>query len=266
MRQSDLPPVTSATQLSTYASCPRRYELKYVLRVAPERRGTGLALGSAVHGAIEWWFEKARDGEEPSIDGTLRIARADLDAALAHEHIDWRGTTRETLGREAELLVRMFLEHHGALRVRETEVPFELPIVDQVTGERFPRPLVGYFDMELASGNVVELKTAKAAFSAVTLRVGLQFAAYRTAARYAGVDVELYALIRTKRPRVQHVVLPHAHDVSRWFMHAAARIERAIHAGHFPPAPGPCCASCDYRSTCMGDGADFAEVEDAEAA
>lgn len=267
MRPSDVPPRTSASQLSTYASCPRKYELKYVLHVPVERRTPGLALGSAVHGAIQWWFEERARGASVEVDEALGILGADLDAALAGERIDWRGSDRASLYAEAAGLVRSFLEAHGDAWVTGTEVPFEIPIVDPVSGEHMPRPLVGYFDMELASGNVIELKTVRASYSAVALRTGLQFAAYRTAARYAGVDVEVYALVRTKKPRVQHVVLPHDGAVSRWFMHAAARIERAILAGHFPPAPGPLCASCEYRDACLGTEAGLvAEVEDAEAA
>jgi CRISPR/Cas system-associated exonuclease Cas4 (RecB family) len=73
--------------------------------------------------------------------------------------------------------------------------------------------------------------------------------------------VELLALVRTKRPRVQHAVLPRDRDLSRWFMRAAASIERAILAGHFPPAPGATCASCEYRGVCLGIEAEAADAE-----
>ncbi len=147
----------------------------------------------------------------------------------------------------------------------ESEVRFDFVILDPDTGEQMPRPLVGYFDAELATGNVIELKTARRAYSEVDLRVGLQFAAYRTAARHFGVDVEVIALVRTKSPKVQHVVLPHDRDVSRWFMRSAASIERAILAGHFPPAPGMACSSCEFRRACLGVEAEAADGE-AEAA
>ena len=38
----------------------------------------------------------------------------------------------------------------------------------------------------------------------------------------------------------------------RWFMAAAADIERAIAAGFFPPAPGMSCAMCDFTAACAG--------------
>ena len=266
MRPNDLPRWTSASQLATYAACPRRYELKYVLGMVPERRSTAVALGSAVHGAIEWWFEQRVADAEPELHDALRIARADLEAGLAAEDVEWRDATRDSLATQAAGLVRLFLEQYGELDVRAVEVPFELPIIDPSTGRQMPRTLVGYFDLVLTNGNVVEIKTVRAAYSPVALRVGLQFAAYRTAARYEGGDIEVIALVKTKSPRVQHVVLPHDGDVSRWFMLTAARIERAILAGHFPPSPGPMCANCEYRGTCLGLSTELTEEHDAEAA
>jgi CRISPR/Cas system-associated exonuclease Cas4 (RecB family) len=266
MRPSDVPPSTSASQLTTYAMCPRKYELRYVLHAEPESRAPGLALGSAVHSAVAWYFDERAAEREPSIDDVARVLRADLDAATSYSNMRWASTTPEKLRAEADLLVRAFLAARGELPVKETEVRFDLAIVDPETGEEMRRPLVGYVDMELVTGNFIELKTARRAYSEVDLRTNLQFACYRTAARYYGVDIEVMAIVRTKRPRLQHVTLPHDGDVSRWFMRAAASIERAILAGHFPPAPGPMCASCEYRRACLGVEARDTEVADAEEA
>ncbi len=262
MPLSNLPTHTSASQLSTYAGCPRRYEMRYVLKLEPAHRGTGLALGTAVHGAVQWFFEERLNVAEPCIEAVLQIFGADLAAELARDDIDWKSMTAESLRVMGERLVRTFLEHAAHLEVVLTEVPFELPIIDPVSGAQLPRNLIGYFDMELKNGNVIELKTAKSSYSEVALVTNLQFAAYRTAARYAGVDVELYALVKNKTPKVQHVVLPHSAEISRWFNAAAAQIERAILAGHFPPAPGMMCSSCEYRRECLGEhGEADAEAE-----
>ena len=266
MRRDDLPPHTSASQLTTYASCPRRYAYRYVEHREPEVRAPGVALGSAVHSAIEWWFEQRAQEHEVGIDDVLRVLRADLAAATAFDNIRWGDTSTEKLGEDAARLLRLFIAERGGLAVKETELRFDLLVVDPETGEQMLRPLIGYFDVELAAGNVVELKTAKRAFSAIELRAGLQFSAYRTAARYLGVDVEVCALVRTKTPKLQHVVLPHDRDVSRWFMRAASSIERAILARHFPPAPGRTCSYCEYRRACLGVEARAAEADDAEAA
>lgn len=237
-----------------------------MLQVEPEERSTNLALGSAVHGAVEWWFEERNAGREPSVVDALRVARADLAAGLAHTNVAWKDESPATLATESARMVRFYLEELGDLDVAATEVPIELPILDPDTGEQMPRRLIGFFDMERRSGNVVELKTAKAAYSEIACRTSLQFSAYRTAARYLGVDVELHAIVRTKQLRLQRIVLPHDREVSRWFMRAASQIERAIAAGIFPPSPSSMCASCEYRRRCLGIVTQNAEAADADAA
>jgi hypothetical protein len=245
--------------------CPRRYELKYVLGVQPERRGTGLALGSAVHSAVEWFFEERLHHDEPSIKKVISIFDADLGAALAADSIEWKDETPQTLREEGAALVQLFLDHHADLDVVEVEVPFELPLVDDL-GRQLPRVLIGYLDLVLRDGSVVELKTAQRAYSPVACRTNLQFGAYRTHALHRSVDLELIALVRGGQPRVQHVTLPYDRDLSRWFISVAGSIERAILAGYFPATPSAvACGSCDYQRRCFGRAAEQ-EVDDAEAA
>lgn len=43
----DIPPTTSASQLTAYSMCPRLYAMRYVYHVDPEFRSLNLALGSA---------------------------------------------------------------------------------------------------------------------------------------------------------------------------------------------------------------------------
>jgi hypothetical protein len=58
---------------------------------------------------------------------------------------------------------------HGDLPVVATEMRFEMELVEPDTGEVMPRKLVGYFDLVLADGGVVELKTARGSYSNVDL-------------------------------------------------------------------------------------------------
>ncbi len=255
------PAHASASQLATYARCPRLYHYRYVERREPEVRAPGLALGSAIHSALAWWFSERAEERDPDVTAAVKVLRADLAAATAFANMRWGDTAPEKLEAEAERLLRFFVAEKGDLPVKESEVYFDFLITDPHTREQMPRPMIGYFDAELADGNVLELKTVRRAYSEVELRTNLQFAAYRTAARYFGVSVEVMAIVRTKTPRIQHVVLPHDRDVSAWFMRAAATIERAILAGHFPPAPGVACASCEYRRACLGLGEEGRDAE-----
>ena len=262
MPLSNLPTHTSASALGCYALCPRKFEHRYVLKTEPEYRSTGLALGTAVHGAVAWWFTEKIEQRTPTLGDALKILEADLSAALAYPGVKWKGDTHESLLADAEKLLRLFVEKYGELPVVETEVRFDMPVVDPDTGETMPRPCIGYFDLELHDGTISELKTAQRAYSATDLRVNLQFACYRTAARYFGdINVDVLALIKTKVPKVQHVELHPDRAVATWFMRAAAAIERGIAAGIFPPSPGPMCGSCEYGQACLGVEAGDVDAE-----
>lgn len=257
MRPSELagvlPATTSASQLSCYASCPRKYAYRYVEKREPEKRSSNLALGTAFHGAIGWWFEQRIEGASPCVEDAVRILHADLDAGLSVPGVEARKTD-EALHEEAECLLRLFLAEHGELDVVEVERFFEMPLTDPDTGEVLPRTLIGYLDLVLRDGRAVELKTARAAYSDIDLRTSLQFGCYRTAQRlFSPYDVSLLALIKTKAPRIQHVDLRPNRSVAARFLRNACDIERAILAGVYPPSPSALCGSCEYQLTCMGE-------------
>lgn len=251
-----LPEHTSASQLGCYARCPRQYRFKYVEKRTPERFSTNLALGSAVGSAIAWWFDVLRRGDSPNVEEAVRVFRADLSAAVARPDVEWDDETPESLAAQGEKLLRLFLERYGELPVLRTEERVELPIVDPDTGEVLPRQLLGFLDFSLVDGSCVELKTAARAYSESDLERGLQFSAYRAVMRARGVGaMRLVALIKTKTPKVQDVVLAADADGEHWFMLAAAEIERAIASRHFPPSPGMACASCDFEHACRSASA-----------
>lgn len=263
----ELPVHTSASQLASYARCPRQYRFKYVEGRTAERFSTNLALGSAVGSAIAWWFDALRLGETPDTDDAVRLYRADLSAAIARPDVEWDDDdTPELLAARGEKLLRLFLSEYGDLPVLRTEERIELPIIDPDTGEVMPRVLLGFLDVTLVDGSCIELKTAARAYSQSDFQRNLQFAAYKAVTRARGAEsMRLVALIKTKTPKVQDVVLKAEESGARWFMRAAAEIERAIASGHYPPAPGMSCSMCDFETACMDTGAEVARELRAEA-
>lgn len=263
----DLPEHTSASQLATYARCPRQYRMKYVEHRVAERYSTNLALGQAVGSAIAWWFDVQRAGQTPDPDEGARILHADLHAALARDDVDWDDETPETLAAQGEKLLRLFLTQYGDLPVLRTEERVELPIIDPRTGEVMPRKLLGYLDLTLVDGSAIELKTAARAYGTDVER-NLQFGAYKAITRARGAEsMRLVAMIKTKTPRVQDLALQADEAGAQWFMAAAADLERAIAAGVFPPAPGTMsCSMCDFTGACAREGVVAVEAPSAQAA
>lgn len=267
MQQSEarLPEHTSASQLSCYAACPRRYYYRYLAKLEPETKGEGLVLGSAVHSTLAWWFDERRIGRTPSGTERLAVLRADLHASLG-EGCD---AQVERLSAEAERLVDAFIARCGDLAVTHSEAPIAISLIDPETGEVMPRQLIGYLDFCLAGGNVVELKTARTAYSRMAIVTNLQFGAYCAALDFAGGggSLNLVALIRTKTARVQVETITPSSDRTRWFMSVACALERGIAAGIYPPAPSVMnCASCEFKGHCLGLNGPADDNESAEVA
>jgi CRISPR/Cas system-associated exonuclease Cas4 (RecB family) len=254
-----LPEYTSPSALNTYSSCPRRFRLKYLDNIAPEHRSVSLALGSAIHSVIGWWYGQKADGVVPDIEEALKVTEADLQAGLDGGNIQWGRWNQTDLTEHARRLVRCFLEERGDLPIVAMEAPLQL----RLPGVQ--RPLIGFLDIVTSDGGIVEIKTAKSPYSQVDIKKNLQFSAYRYAMQSLrlGKYFSLLTLIKTKQPRLEEIRLgPLDEQEERFFTAAVREIEDAIAAGHFPPALGGFgCNTCEYQQHCLGIG-----VENAEAA
>jgi len=255
---TDIPPTTSASQLTAYAMCPRLYAMRYVYHVEPEFRSLNLALGSAVHGAIGWFFEEKLAGRIPPLDEAARIVAADLLAETSGVLVRWKDETPETLEQKAQSLVRTYLGKYSEQDVVAVERRFEVDIEHPETGESLPRPLVGYFDLLVRTKkqDIIEIKTTSKAWHPKSLERHLQVGSYVTAANamHGGpARVSVHAILKQKTPRVEeyHVERGEYDMLNLWFFQAAKEIEGAIAAGHFPPSPGNTCYECEYAKSCL---------------
>jgi putative RecB family exonuclease len=250
----EIPATTSASQLVTYALCPRKYAFRYVYELPTEFTSTALLLGAAVHSAVAWWFEERLQGRRPRVARAQDILTADLTAGMAEATIRWKNTTPDALEAEARALLAFYLADHGELPVAEVEAPFELELKDPATGEVVGRPLTGYFDLVLENHTVVELKTSAKGWIAFDLIRHLQLGAYAFAANAlhgAPASLEVHLVVRLKRePRFESYRLERAEPATRWWFEAARTIEAAIGDGHFPPTPSPLCRECEYEHAC----------------
>ncbi|MFW6031163.1 MAG: PD-(D/E)XK nuclease family protein [Myxococcota bacterium] len=257
-----VPDHTSAAQLTTYASCPRKYRLRYVDKAEPEFRSPSLVLGTIIHTAAAWWFDQKQQGRTPELKALRQIVEADFTAMTHGENVNWGKWTPGDLRDHAARLSQHLVEQCGNMEVTASELRFELQLYDPETGEMLPRPFVGFFDFKTADGKVVELKTSRGDYNPIQVAGNLQLGGYTTAIDHLEVadGLDLVVLIKNKRPRVQKLELRPDHRTEQWFLRSATEIERAIGAGHFPPSPSPMCASCEFKRQCLGD------VRDAQAA
>lgn len=242
----------SSSKITTYLQCPRRYMFRYVLRVAPAWKPAALALGSAVHGALETFHQQRAVGASMTPDAVGAVFRVDWASEQLDEIRYDEDETAHDLAATGERLVRMYAAANQNVEVRGAEIPFELSIIDGVV-------LRGVFDVLLAGDRVREMKTAARNFDAGTLQRHVQVSAYVWAYRELfGRDavVEVVAMLKLRHPRIEtHEVTRSTQQLS-WFVQLAVEIARAIEAGAFPPSPSWACPTCEFAEQCgtMGAG------------
>lgn len=255
----------SASQLSTWLACGRKYAFRYAYRLPPEHRPAALAFGSAVHSALEVLHLARLDGEATT-DPTrfVRIFRADWQVEVDTKLSFKEGDSAEHLKALGEQLVAAYMQWLGDRPIVAAEQPFEIDLVDPETGEVSGERMRGYFDVIFPNDIVVEVKTAARRFDEGTLARKLQFSAYAYAWRLMyGRDptVLVVSLLKQKRPDVVESVALRTKEDDAFFFHLALEVADAIDHGCFPPNPGFMCGDCEYAKACKRfRGADQPEL------
>jgi putative RecB family exonuclease len=240
----------SASKVSSYLQCPRRFKFRYVERIPAPWKPSALALGSAVHGALETFHQQRAAGASMaplSVGALFRIEWACQQIDEIRFKEDERASDLAAVG---ELLVKQYAATNQDLDVRAAEVPFEMEVARGIS-------LRGVFDALLAGDRVRELKTAARAYDEGALSRHVQISAYAFAyPRLFGPDavIEVVALLKQRHPRIA------VHEVTRtaaqqaWFVQLMVEVAGAIAAGAFPPNPSWACTGCEFAEPCQATG------------
>jgi CRISPR/Cas system-associated exonuclease Cas4 (RecB family) len=112
----------------------------------------------------------------------------------------------------------------------------------------------GYLDLVLQKNRIVEVKTSSRGWTDFDLVRHLQVGAYAfvyNTLHGGPSEVEVHVIVKLKRePRVEVHPIARGESATRWWLQAAAAIERAITAGSFPPKPSALCHECEYEHAC----------------
>jgi putative RecB family exonuclease len=168
------PAYLSASQMNLFLACPLKYRLRYIDQVKPVSKPSGLALGSAVHSAIEWLHKRWIGGDRPSKEELLSIFEADLEAQMLEEIQLRSGEDAGVLRDTGKSLLKLYFLETEARPARATELPFEVELVHPKKGEVLDVPLKGWIDLIEEDGTVVEIKTASRSMDDLTLALHLQ--------------------------------------------------------------------------------------------
>jgi CRISPR/Cas system-associated exonuclease Cas4 (RecB family) len=243
----------SASQITVWLSCPRKYAFRYVHRLPSEHRPAALAFGRSVHSAIEALHLARLDGEKPEPTSIVKLFRADwqaeVDEGLSFKHDE----SANLLRHQGEHLVFEYAKWLGDRKVMAAEQPFDVELIDPETGECSGEWLRGYYDVIFEGDVIGEVKTAARRFDDGTLARKLQFSAYAYAWReLRGRDpsVLVISLLKQRKPEVSASVATRTRTDDAFFVQLALEVADAIDQGCFPANPSFMCDGCEYARAC----------------
>ena len=251
----------SASQVSTYLTCPERFRLQYVESRSPSHRSGDLVFGSAVHGALAEYHRRIQaDPDTPvPLDDLLgafeRQMDKEQDGPIPVMWVDADGPDKlRATGRGLLQLYRETIQHRRILAV---ERPFSIPRRDPVTGKELDECVVGIVDVVEAEEDetvwITELKTAAKRFDDTRLSYDHQATIYglaRATLGYPQARVRFRVLLKTKKPAIETYELRRDAQQFAETKRVVHQVLRAVDAGIFYPQRGWQCGSCAYRAAC----------------
>ncbi len=189
-QQPEAARVLSPSQVRTFVGCSARWWFKYGLSL-PEPKTSSLALGCAVHQAIEANFREKVDSKE------------DLDTrgVVAVFQVAWQQQAEETefrdeenpaeIGKVGEQLVARYMDE-AAPAIQPAAV--ELEVAGTIGGV----PVRGRVDVIDDTGRVIDLKTAARKPAGIAPDYAFQLATYRQLTPGASGEARLDTLVKTK--------------------------------------------------------------------
>jgi len=251
----------SPSKLDCYKECPKRYQYRYVDRISRARKTGATVLGTSVHSALEFLYERLRAGARPSLEDVL----AEGDAAFAR---DWDETVshlgdvpKEDWGRLVGECVRRYYEAHSPFK-EDSTVAVEARVGFPIEVAGYEYRIEGFVDRLAVAGDglfeIHDYKTAKSLPPQSKLDEDWQLALYEIA-------------VRTQWPSARSVTLKWHYvrhgqtltstrtpeQLARLKGEVAELIQAIKRDREFRPQRGFLCDWCEYRDLCP----EFAHVE-----
>lgn len=244
VKTAPAPGVFSYSQLETFLTCPRQYQLKYILKL-PAPQTAAESLGISVHISLEQFYQEYQKGQKPNVKRLLELYYSNWMpigySSLAHQI---RART------EGEKMLKNFYKNHhnNKMIIHDLEHTFKIKIADF--------SLVGKIDRVDDRGGgkieIIDYKTGKVP-DEKKIKNSLQLSIYFLAAVNRGLyrkkpeDVSLtfHFLQEGKRVTIKKT----KEDIPK-ILEELKKIVAAIRTSDFKHRRGPWCDFCPYRDIC----------------
>ncbi len=197
----------SWSQVTLFRSCPRKWVFEYVEQVQPSCVSASLVFGSAIHSALEHYFEQWMVGEVIGIDALTEIFRASWQQELKDRTVIYPARQDEqALHEQCDLMLGAFMESDVSKPQGES-IAIEEMLVGQLS-ERLPT-FVARVDLIVQTEEgyrLIDFKTARSKWSEEQLKQSRdQLALYDSLAkqRFAEEHFEQQFIVLTKQKKPQ---------------------------------------------------------------
>ena len=187
-------PVLSPSQVRTFLDCQARWWFKYGL-LLPDPKNSSLALGLAIHRALEWNFrEKIQSHQDLDTAGVVLFFH-DAWMEQAGETQFTPDESQRELRRMGERLVAKYMDE-VAPQVQPAAV--ELDVQGEIAGVS----VRGRVDLLDTAGRLIDIKTASRKPSWVSPNYAFQLATYGQITPGASGEVRIDSLVKTLTPQI----------------------------------------------------------------
>ena len=241
--------VLSPSSLNQFLDCQTRWFYRRVLGL-PDKRGAALALGAAVHKAVETNFrQKIETKEDLPAEGVTAVFMdaftRELDSGVELEKTDCVADLREA----GEIMTRVYMEQ-CAPRIQPAAIEVH------VSGKIGDVPVQGFIDLLDTDGQIVDLKTAKAKPSQVSPGYLLQVSTYAMIEPRSNGRARLDTLTKTKTVGLHSQSLEIGQADRRHAERLYSIAREQMQTGLFIPNRGSHLCSrkyCAYWEKCQAD-------------
>ena len=248
----------SISRIKTYLNCPMKYMLGYIEKVPKPFKPAGLAFGSVIHSTAEWLNRKISDGEKPDFERVWKIFKSDWFGMSQDEIRFGDRESEETLIVKArKMLELLYNRQTNGVIIKEVEMPFQVELVDEETGEILPVPIRGVFDWVEDDDTLAEMKTSSRKFDTEVSTNRLQLAAYDYAYRKMfgkSPQIKVVDLVKTKEPKLLETRVVLDKKDTRNLFGTARLFLTGVERGIFYPNKSFMCKNCEYASICSNGG------------
>ena len=244
----------SSSQINVYMLCGLKYRFQYIDELPRLFRSSALVFGSALHSALSWLFKREIAGLEITLEKLYQIFDADWYSQTIDTKIKYKeGEPELTLVNLGKEFLGMIL-NEPRKKLKGSEVPFSIPLVDPATGEDLGIQLEGFFDLIEADTTIVEFKTSAQTMVQSDIEYHVQLSAYGYAFKILNGKLakgfRIVDFVKARKPKIVTFETTRNQQDLEGFFYLAKEVLKSIRSSVFYPHPGYWCRDCEYAFLC----------------